>query len=339
MSNEVSFPSGDSPSLYRSICAAIRSDGTLPGGFSLPRPPKGDDSRGLRFADGAFDGIALYHMAPDKRDIKSLTEILGLIGAGSFEQAAECLRLFFSTDDYISMLPLIEDLQNWIIDHRDQIDANALYRFCLEQLKESRDVESMKFALSCLELLNTGENDQVRNLVQVLALSDEFTLYCLFIMRTWPDANEVIFETAKHVSGWGRIHAVAQLSPETEEIRRWMLLEGWHNTVMNEYSALLCAERTELLPHLQDGTLDEEEFAAAGAMLPFLLSEGPVAGLDALEGGPCALLERYLTQAEQRGSADPDALRAIETFCTGAENPTGDLIQRAKALLGKDAQP
>lgn len=31
--------------------------------------------RPLRFADGAYDGISLYHMAPDKRDIKSLTEI------------------------------------------------------------------------------------------------------------------------------------------------------------------------------------------------------------------------------------------------------------------------
>ena len=67
-------------SLYQCICGAIQGNGTLPRDFSLPRPER-DHPQALRFADGAYDGISLYHMAPDKRDIKSLTEIIGLISA------------------------------------------------------------------------------------------------------------------------------------------------------------------------------------------------------------------------------------------------------------------
>ena len=101
-----------------------------------------------------YDGISLYHMAPDKRDIKSLTEIIGLISARAYDKAAECLQLFFSIDEYIALLPLIDDLQGWIIAHKDRIDAGALYEFSRTLLKESQHIESVKFALCCLELLN-----------------------------------------------------------------------------------------------------------------------------------------------------------------------------------------
>ena len=58
-------------SLYQCICGAIQGNGTLPRDFSLPRPER-DHPQALRFADGAYDGISLYHMAPDKRDTPKL---------------------------------------------------------------------------------------------------------------------------------------------------------------------------------------------------------------------------------------------------------------------------
>ena len=172
----IEFPTATpAPALYQVICGALQEDGTLPADFALPRPNSGaEETQTLRFADGAFDGISLYHMAPDKRDIKSLTEILGLISAGAYDKAAECLQLFFSMDEYISMLPLIDDLQSWIIDHKEQINAQVVYEFSAALLKESPHIESIKFALSCLELMDLSgdESTHVRNLIRVLALSD-----------------------------------------------------------------------------------------------------------------------------------------------------------------------
>ena len=324
------------PSLYQTICGAIQSDGTLPRDFSLPRPePEEGEEQKLRFADGAFDGISLYHMAPDKRDIKSLTEVVGLISAGSYDKAEECLQLFFSMDEYISMLPLIDDLQTWIIDHKEQISAKAIYEFSVGVLKESADIESVKFALSCLELLNTGENTQVRNLIKVFALSDEFTLYCLFIMRQWPDANAAIFDVAKHVFNWGRIHAVERLEPENDEMRHWLLTEGWQNGVMAEYSALTCVEKSGLSERLNAGALDEAEFTAAGELIVPLLNEGPVAGISGLGDNACDFLADYLTLAEQRAKTETDfsAVSAILDYCKSQEIPRLDLISRANAIL------
>ena len=291
--------------LYQTICGAIQSDGTLPADFSLPRPKPPEEGK-LRFADGAFDGISLYHMAPDQRDIKSLTEIVGLICAGSYDQAEECLILFFSTDEFVSMLPLIDNLQQWIIDNRTQIDPQHLYTFCLHLLKNSAHIESIKFALSCLELLNISEDTQVRNLIRVLALSNEFTLFCLYVMRDWSDSSDSIFDAAQHVSGWGRIHAVEALTPTSDAMRRWLLLQGWHNDVIDEYSALTCAEKTDLLGRLRKNDLDNEEWAAAGQLLSTLLNDGPTIGIDGLEE-PQAMIDAYFAAAKTRTLSEAEA--------------------------------
>lgn len=79
-----------------------------------------------------------------------------------------------------------------------------------------------------------------------------------------------MWEAARHVSGWGRIHAVAQLEPSSDAIRRWLLLEGWHNDVMPEYSALTCVEKSGLAEVLHSGAQNHAEFTAAGALLPRL---------------------------------------------------------------------
>ena len=328
-----------SQSLYQVICGALQKDGTLPADFSLPRPNSGaEETQTLRFADGAFDGISLYHMAPDKRDIKSLTEILGLIGAGAYDKAAECLQLFFSMDEYISMLPLIDDLQSWIIDHKEQISAQAVYEFSAALLKESPHIESIKFALSCLELmdLSGSESTHVRNLIRVLALSDEFTLHCLFVMGRWPDANEAIFETAKRVFGWGRIHAVERLEPEREEIRRWILLEGWHNRVAEEYSALTCLEKSGAIEKAKAGALDDGSFAALCELMLPLLNEGPVAGIGGLGDDAFDFLEDFLAlcQTREKTEAVLRAAAAVSDYCKEQEVPRLDLISRANAILG-----
>ena len=314
-------------SLYRVICGAIGADGMLEQGFSLPGARRVGEK--ITFADGAYDGISLYHMAPDKRDIKSLTEIVGLLSAGAWEKAEECLDLFFSVDDTVSLLGMIDDLQQWIVDNREKIDAAALYEGCVNLLKESRGKESVKFALGCLGLLQTGGDTQVRNLVRVLALSDEFTLWCLFVMEQWEDAAAAVFDAARHVRGWGRIHAVEHLRCDNEKERRWLLLEGWHNAVMEEYSARTCAEKCALAKRLKTGELDATEFDAAGALVPVLLREGPVAPLEGLLEKD-GLVECYLAAAEQRG-AKKETLEAIARELEGEEDES--LPARCRALI------
>ena len=51
--------------------------------------------------------------------------------------------------------------------------------------------------------------------------------------------DDLIFEIAKNVYGWGRVHACWFLEPETREIKQWFLTEGVDNGVMPPYTALM----------------------------------------------------------------------------------------------------
>ena len=292
--------------LYQQICGAITKDGTLDPKFTLLRPVGEENGMQLNFADGAYDGISLYHMAPDKRDLKSLTEILGLICVGKYDKASECLALYFSSDPYISMLALVEDFQSWIFEHHSALDPNRMMEFAVETLKNTADVESAKFALTLLALFNVEKKPAVANLVRIFALADEFTLYCLFIFRNWEKAAEEIFACAQKVSGWGRIHAVEYLHPTTDAMGRWLLLEGWRNNVSAEYSVLPVIEKAALLEHLQANDLDEAAFSAALELTAVLFMEGPCEGLSGLSD-PKGYMDAFFAAAAQRSLSDKEA--------------------------------
>lgn len=53
-----------------------------------------------------------------------------------------------------------------------------------------------------------------------------------------------LWELAKRVQGWGKIQIVDRLSEMelNDEIKDWLVLEGYKNNIMYEYLALTCAK-------------------------------------------------------------------------------------------------
>ena len=302
----------DIPSFCEQIRAAAGPEG-LPPGFSLRRLPADGEEPRLRFADGARDGIAMYHTSIEPGDSGPLHEILGLISAGALA-AGEGLETFFVPNGP-TMLPLIDGLQSWLMGHREEIDPEMLYRFSVKTLAESRNPEAVKFALSMLELLQPTQES--RELVSTLALSDEFTLFCLYVIRGWEDGNEELFRLARLVHGWGRIFLVHELEATTPEIRRWLLMEGWNNHILSAYSACRCAQRGGLDTLLAQETLTPEEFAAASGLVAALLDEGPVRNISAMEDGK-ALLEAYLLHAGKMPQTEEErqTVEAVQRYVT-----------------------
>ncbi len=323
-------------SIYSSIRSALQAGGTLPPVFCLRK--KAENNK-ITYADGAMDGIAIYHMGHGEQDMQPLCDVVKLIATGNFSEAEAKLLAYFSADEYAAMLPLIDGLQEWIIQNRDDIEPNNLYHFALKTLKESPHIECVKFALSILELLDKGTNKETREIVEILAASDEFTLFCLFIMRRWPDANQAIFEAAKKVHGWGRVHAVEQLSAETDEIKHWLLYEGCDNYILAEYSALTCTNKADLKGLLQNNTITPKDFTVAAALIDSLLPEGPVIGISGIEE-PDALLANFLKHAEKSTLSIPEyeTVLNIQKYCEQKGWPRKDAVtETCKQLLTSDA--
>lgn len=281
-------------SLYSRIKENLQSDGTLPEGFLLRGKPA--EVQGKQFADGAIDGTIRYFMGPvANADVSGLTVVLTTASKGSFQDAANALLTHFLQGG--TMLPVMDALQNWIYSNPQSLDPEKLGEFCRKILKESSDVESVKFALCVLELLEQ-EDEELREIVLTMAASDEMALFCLFQMVQWEDGIDQIYKLAQNQKGWGRIHAVSLLRPENDEMERWMLTEGWHNSLMDEYSAMTVIKRCKLVNKLSAAEIDAEMFTIATDLIQAGLEDGPLGSIKDYKRGK-ELLEGYLRHAEK----------------------------------------
>lgn len=285
-------------SLYDFIRTAIKSlkeTDELPE-FSLPH----DMGSAIPFADGAMDGIALYHMGrPEVTDeVRALMkEAVQTAADGDFEEAE---RLFAELGRSASALTLIDELQDYIIGNRETISANELCNFAVYAATKSSNRECVKFGLSILELLNIEDDERIRDIVTLLGLSDEFTLFSLFVMSRWNEGNKYIAYLAMRTRGWGRIHAIERLEPDNSEIKQWLLHEGVHNDVLPAYLALTCWNKSGAAELLKTGErLSDEDFHGIRDIIDALFDEGPCAGISEVEDAE-EMLARFLRLAGDR---------------------------------------
>ena len=298
-------------SIYAQIKRAIEPDGLLSQKFHLGAEPQPGQ---ICFAPGAMDGIILYHSgggvdAALLTDLQQLTRQVtaGLDFAAAEAQLTACFERRAAKEkshdkivgSYDGMLGCIDALQEWILQNREELPPQPLFDFAVQVLRHSGSVGALKYALSVLELLAQAEGDW-RGLLHTLALCDEFTLYCVFVARQWENANQEIWQMAQCARGWGRVHAVAELEPETSAIQEWLLDEGWRNGVLAAYSALQCTLKGDLAARLQRPDLTPEQLNAAAGLLAGLLDEGPFLGIsDERLSDPAGLLGSFLAQARR----------------------------------------
>ena len=289
-------------SIYESIKEAI-VDGQLPGDFSLPESTVGEG--GVSFADGALDGITLYHMPPfemKESDYQVMTEALNAAADHKFE-IADSLFAQFSKEN--RAIAVCDDFQNYILDNQGSLKPGNLYEYAVGLIRSSDNRECVKYGLLILELLVA--NDEVKDIIRTLALSDEFTFFCVYIMKKWSGGNNDIFETAKRVHGWGRIHALELLKPlmpRSEEIRKWMLKEGINNNIAPFYSALTCWENANIGSILYVNPT-YEDLHYIGKILDAMLDESAVPGISTLDKRTEILL-RYLDEAQKHSLCAED---------------------------------
>ena len=276
------------------VNAVIPDRDCLPDDFSLP---KSSDPTLARFADGAVDGIYIYHTEPTpvSEEAKVLmAKAMQAVGKGEREQAG---KLFEELGTKARAVSIIDDLQQYMLGHKESVSAESVVKFALYTLYNTSDRESLKFALSMLEIVKL-EDDNLKNILRIIGLSDEFTLFVIFIMQQWDDANQEIFRLAQKTKGWGRIHAVERLIPDTPEIRDWLLREGIRNTVLPAYSALNCWEGSEAENLLFADEITEEDFAAISRLMAALIDEGPCPGISVMEKGD-EVIKAFLRKAKQ----------------------------------------
>lgn len=315
-------------SIYELIKNSIQANGELPENFILP--PK--DPNGVPWADGAMDGVYIYHTVGNEEDIEPLKNIVFQISEGKFEEAETNLdKLDFS------MVSRTNSLLSWIIQEQKQINLNNLYEFASSQLSTSKNIEVIKFCLSVLAIMNVETDEETIEKVKILALSDEFTLYCLNIFVKLENSNEEIFKIAKKVKGWGRVHSIGYLEVTNDEIKEWILEEGCHNYVLPAYTAYTCAKKINLVEILNEDKISSKKFNDISYLMNALLDESAITGMSALEDREL-LIERYLEKAKTLSSTEDDyrALMTLKEYIKNNKEINNELIKICDEILNSN---
>ena len=310
-------------SIYEYIKSNTK-DGRLLEGFKIPWIKD-------MWAPGAHDGVALNHMMPielssdPERDQKILEALKLMTSENNGDHVNEVFAIIGELDKKDSIVRLFDQIIRIIGRHQKEIDFQTLLEFGDFLICKGTSLLAVKLGLNVIAPFNAPFVEEV---AMEFGVYDEFTYYAARILSNAcrPNGNAKLFELAKNVKGWGRIHAVDWLKPETQEIRDWLLFEGANNTIIPQYSANLCLQKTEAEKRL-DGSLTANEYAAIGYLIRESLVQGPCRGITDGE----QLLSKYILKA-QEFPVDPELIRKV-LEAADEYNLNENVIETAKRLI------
>jgi len=302
------------PSIYDHVLKHIESgsDRLREGGDTLPDEEIHGAGRQLRYAPGALDGIFGHHASGGDED-RRVEEAFALLQRTLRTPTAANLQALYDLCCDEGLIGLLDPLIRRIVETSDSgtIPSDRLFELATLLALQAPDRSPVKFAIAMLGLFKAGGS---ADMVMTLGRHEEFTLFsAVAISNQSGDPELKLWELAKGVNGWGRIHCVERLDgTKHPAIKAWLLREGFRNSVMYEYLAHIAATTGGLVEGLRTENPDDALLSGAGAMLAAMANGPPGPGMAgyAASSEAAAL---YLEHMDARARSIED-LRSIITL-------------------------
>ena len=264
---------------------------------------------------------------------EGLFKAIDIASKGDFEKALAELLSFFNSD--VLMVSLMDPVQKYVYDNQKKLSLDNIYGFCRYILMERPEVESIKFALTIMEILYVPEDKLIHKIVENLAGADELTFFALAAMSRGKQFNGFVYRTAVRTHGWGRIHAVERLEPVNDTVKNWLLIEGCHNYISPKYSALTVAKKIEA-DKIASGNPDDIDMKALTDIIEGLLGDVTVKGMESYPAS-AELMMGYLSNISKMVPADylfetAKHIRDYAEASDGSLRKRGDIIKLADSL-------
>lgn len=244
-------------------------------------PDEGRAENELKFAPGLVDAMfGADESKESKSRIKTLTSLINRIAKnGSFQSKSDFYREITENENVIGV---IDDFLQTLIENALPVEP-YLYDYAHKLATKTNNRNSVKFGIAILGLC---QNKQPIEDLKILGLHDEFTLFSTIALSNLSEnLVDDLWQLAKQVDGWGKIQLVDRLAEMeiTEEIKDWLVLDGYKNSIMYEYLALTCAANGMLNEKLKKDYIVNKLFISAGDIIIALMDEGPAVGISGYE--------------------------------------------------------
>ncbi|WNS41531.1 limonene hydroxylase [Paenibacillus sp. MMS20-IR301] len=279
-----------------SIYTHIKEQGESVDG-SLPDDEEFWSGDTIRWVAGGLDGAFGHHAAPDKMtdEARELVQLLAKQSRKPKNATRKALYAKLVKTDVSGKIDAIIDE----VRKQPGIQPDSVFLEGKWLAEHAAHRNAVKFGIAMLGLFQNG---QVKELLLTLGRHEEFTLYAMVAIHNgMEDSNQVLFELAHQVHGWGKIHIVERLEPANQKIKDWMLRQGCHNNIMNEYLACTCARNGGLHEALSAERVDSALLHGATDIIEALLNGGPAEDIDDYEHAPQVILD-YVRLIREAGS-------------------------------------
>jgi len=221
---------------------------------------------------GAHDSVSRLHNN-EKNQKAIVSTIIGLLNNIATSDSQQAKVELYKLLRKCGVIEFIDGIADTLIESAINPKPN-LHRFLRFIAKRSPDREPVKFSIALLGLIGS---DSDLELISTLSRHEEFTLYgAAAINNMFEDPDEELWKLAIAVHGWGRIHLVEHLAQTLHQnIRDWLLREGYRNDIMHEYLAYTVAIAGDLNHALSHGFVDDELLLAASEIIEALFAGGP----------------------------------------------------------------
>lgn len=289
---------GERTSLYDHIQRHLQPEGVglTEEGEDLPDEKEEDDSE-IQWAAGALDGTMGHHLGAEEDPEEDVEQVFNALRAALDRAETARFRDFYGLLQQGQAIGLVDSLLTAIRENHASLPLDRLRDLARWLAAHAPDREPVKIGMAILGLCGEGEEDW--ELLLTLGRHEEFTLFAAVAFANRLESpDEALWMLAQGVTGWGRIQAVEQLADTQDpDIRLWLLVEGYKNDVMYEYTAVLCARTGGLRTELEKDPPDEKVLAAAGDLIRAMIAGGPAEDIDDYEDG-AAVVARYLDLME-----------------------------------------
>lgn len=316
------LPWGQREPVYGQVCEALEESFDGVGVVAVWRPP----FLAGELEPGARDGVYAYHFhsVGEVDTADSVLETLKLV----FEDPTPMsFAHFYDTVRSPAVIEYVDPLMERLV-LTGELEPTAVKTMAKFLAMRAPDREPVKLGLALMGSLSGADTEELEVLTRI-SLCEEFTLFgAVALAQKMERPTKRLWWIAKRVHGWGRIHLVRILANRvTPEIQRWLVSEGYSNTVGIGYLACLCAERGDLLSFLSVDEVDENVLKGAGEILGWLTEPGQGEEMDDYADGAVAV-ERYLQHLQNSGANSIDRVLALVRILDFLEDEEADWDSR-----------
>lgn len=313
------LPWHNRPSIFAHINSHVDEQGRLTKeGIKLPDDEIRFQDEPLRFVAGGMDGVFGHHVGEGESEAEA-RQIAEWIKSIAEEDTIEPKMELYEKLQEDKLVGLIDPVLNKMVEFALPIQP-YLHNYARWLAFDSPDRGAVKFGIAILGLIRDPQD-----MPDILTLGkhEEFTLFASVALTNSDENPEMqLWQLAQFVDGWGKIQIVERLADtQHPEIKKWLVREGYKNSIMYEYLAYVCAEGGELKKELSAPDIDDELLRGAGDIIEALVNGGPAQDIRTYQDGS-EVFRLYIGHLKKAGKyqlRDFLVLRTMQRFIQNEE--------------------